>query len=390
MTANLTEAQSYASLSGLPRIDIPQNLNLALATNRGVLSILREIITLWRSPGKLTPQEYFYYRLWDPAIPLEEKRCFVGKKSQHEMHLACNSQYWYATAADKILFHTIMTGAGLPVPDLIAITAGGRHISGIPNLSDPAALAAFLRRPDLYPLFMKEAGGKYSLSVVSADRYDETSGDVVLLDGTRCAPEALAPSLTAGGGFLVQRRLRQTPALAALFGPRLWSVRVLVLLDSAGPKIHRAVAKIATGTNPADNYWRQGNMLGAISLENGTIWRVVSGSGAGLSTNPLHPDTGCPVAGVQIPDWGRVQEIILAASSVFAGIHTQSWDVALTEHGPVLLEVNFGGDLNLPQLAAGKGVLDDVYAEYLRGWGYDMAPWRQLRGARFEPRRLHK
>ena len=51
-------------------------------------------------------------------------------------------------------------------------------------------------------------------------------------------------------------------------------------------------------------------------------------------------------------------------------IRTQSWDVALTDKGPVLLEVNFGGDLNLAQLAHGTGVLDDAYANHLRRCGY--------------------
>ena len=117
------ETQTYASLSDLPRIDIPRNLNLALSTKRHVFSILREILTLWRGPGKLSPQEYFYYRLWDPAIPLEEKRRFVGKRAQNAMHIACNSQYWYCAAADKILFHTIMSGASLPIPELVALSA---------------------------------------------------------------------------------------------------------------------------------------------------------------------------------------------------------------------------------------------------------------------------
>ena len=58
-----------------------------------------------------------------------------------------------------------------------------------------------------------------------------------------------------------------------------------------------------------------------------------------------------------------------AAAPIFAGIRTQSWDVALTEAGPVILEVNFGGDLNLAQLATGKGVLDDEYCEHLKGCG---------------------
>jgi hypothetical protein len=370
MTATIAETQSYASLSGLPQIDIPQNLSLALASGRSVASLLREIITLWRGPGKLSPQEYFYYRLWDPAIPWDEKRRFIGKKAQHDMHLACNSRYWYATAADKILFHTIMTGAALPVPELIAITAQGRHIPGIPNLTDADALAALLRRPELYPVFMKEAGGKYSLAVISADTYDEVHDEVVLLDGTRHAPETLAGGMAGGAGYLVQRRLRQAPALAALFGPRLWSVRVLVLLGKTGPKIHRAVAKIATGTNPADNYWRQGNMLGAVALDNGIIWRVVSGSGASQSTNHLHPDTGCPILGTKIPDWARIQDLIRAAAPIFEGIRTQSWDIALAEHGPILLEVNFGGDLNLAQIATNAGVLDAAYTSHVEDPGY--------------------
>ena len=40
--------------------------------------------------------------------------------------------------------------------------------------------------------------------------------------------------------------------------------------------------------------------------------------------------------------------------------------------GPVLLEVNFGGDLNLAQLAHGAGALDDAYAEHLRRRGYQL------------------
>jgi hypothetical protein len=34
----------------------------------------------------------------------------------------------------------------------------------------------------------------------------------------------------------------------------MWSVRALVLGDPSGPVIHRAVAKIATANNPADNF----------------------------------------------------------------------------------------------------------------------------------------
>jgi hypothetical protein len=372
MTVIITEPQSYASLSGLPRIDIPDNLNLALASGRSVASLLWEIISLWRGPGKLSPQEYFYYRLWDPSIPVAEKRRFVGKKAQHEMHMACNSQYWYGAAADKILFYTIMKGACLPVPDLIAIAAAGRSVPGIPNLVKSGSMAAMLRRPELYPLFMKEVAGKFSLSVISADAYDVRHDEVVLLDGTRQSPDALATTLTSPNGYLVQRRLRQAPALADLFGPRLWSVRLLVFHGATGPVIHRAVTKIATGTNAADNYWRPGNMLGAIDLQTGVIFRAVCGTGVGLEINGNHPDTGHSIVGTLIPTWDRIQALVVAAASVFAGIRTQSWDIALADNEPVFLEVNFGGDLNLAQLADNAGVSETAYAKHLEACAYSI------------------
>jgi hypothetical protein len=37
----------------------------------------------------------------------------------------------------------------------------------------------------------------------------------------------------------------------------------------------------------------------------------------------------------------------------------------------VLLEVNWGGDLNLAQLAYGRGVLDAEYRTHLNANGYD-------------------
>ena len=38
--------------------------------------------------------------------------------------------------------------------------------------------------------------------------------------------------------------------------------------------------------------------------------------------------------------------------------------------GPVFLELNYGGDLNLHQLAHGAGVLDETYREHLQRCGY--------------------
>jgi hypothetical protein len=361
---------SYRQLAGIPSVDLSENLRTALAAGRRATGIAAEVLALRRGPGKLTPQEYFYYRLWDVAQEGANKQRFVGKIAQHAMHVAAGSREWFAASADKILFQSIMDGVGLRIPELTAITQAGRYLPTAPTITDPTALADKLRDPSIYPLFAKQVAGKYSLSVLSADRFDPHTDEVVLLDETRQKVTEVATSLTGGSGFLIQRRLSPAPDLAARFGPRLWSARLLVLVTPNGPVIHRAVAKIATGTNPADNYWRPGNRLGAINLASGRITRVVHGAGADLVIDAPHPDTGAPIVGTTIPGWQALTDLVRTASQVFAGIRTQSWDLALTSDGSVFLELNYGGDLNLHQLAHGAGVLDETYREHLRRCGY--------------------
>jgi len=372
------------TLNGIPKVDLTANLDAAISAGRRMTSILREVVSLRRGAGKLTPNEYFYYRLWDPALTAAEKRRFVGKLAQHPMHLARNDPGWYAVAADKLLFHTLMVGSRLPVPPLLAVAQTERRAGEAVALNGPREITRFLRSQQIYPIFAKPIAGKYSLSVVSADRYDPSTDEVLLLGGERKIVENLAGDLAGGTGYVIQRRLDGDARLAELFGPRLWSVRALILVGPSGPVIHRAVAKIATGNNPADNFWRQGNMLGAIELETGLISRVVRGTGVEMRLNEAHPDTRQPIVGTLIPQWKALTRLAVSAAEILPGIRTQSWDVALTADGPVLLEVNYGGDLNLAQLAHSAGVLDERYTEHLARCSYRS---RALQEAEREPSR---
>ena len=263
-----------------------------------------------------------------------------------------------------------MAGAALPVPQVAAISQAGRRLRGALTLDKPGAIAAFLRDPANFPLFAKPAAGKYGLNVISADAYDPASDELVLFGGARRPVPTTAQTVAEGAGYVIQPRLRPVPEIEANFGPRLWSLRLLVFIRPNGPHIHRAVAKIATGDNAADNYWRPGNMLGAIDLSSGRIVGVVRGTGAEMTRDEPHPDTGLPVIGFGLPHWTTLCGLAREAATVFPGIRTQSWDIAVTDQGPVLLEVNFGGDLNLAQLAEGKGVLDDDYRAHLRQCGF--------------------
>ncbi len=363
-----------AALNGIPGIDFRSNFALATAAGRGMPGMLRDVAALRFGPGRLTSNEYYYYRLWEAGITDDAKRRFVGKLAQHPMHLACNKPEWQAVASDKLLFHGVMTAAGLPMPDLLGVAHRSRSMAGARSLRSLDDLAWFLRDPDNYPLFAKPISGKYSLAVLSADSVaDETT---MALRGSPVSTTVYdaARALAEGeDGFLIQRRLEPAPAIAAAFGGRLWSIRLLMLLTPDGPVLHRATAKVPTGSNPADNYWRKGNLLAALDPASGTIWRAVTGSAETFQTVTQHPDTGADLIGATIPRWTETVDLVMRAAPMLPGIGTQSWDVAVADAGPVILEVNFGGDLNLSQLACGYGTLDETYRQHLARYGYRQA-----------------
>src|ERR1700677_5033667 len=86
-STNVSRA-SYSQLAGIPNVDLSENLRAALAAGKRATGIAAEVLALRTGPGKLTPQEYFYYRLWDAPREGANKQRFVGKIAQHPMHVA--------------------------------------------------------------------------------------------------------------------------------------------------------------------------------------------------------------------------------------------------------------------------------------------------------------
>ncbi|MGH7071176.1 MAG: sugar-transfer associated ATP-grasp domain-containing protein [Acetobacteraceae bacterium] len=357
------------TLDAPPRLDIMGHVRAAAAEGMHPFELIRDMLRVIRGPGRLTPHEYFYYRLYDQTLARDEARRYVGKRAQNAFHAACNDLRWYAVAHDKALFYAAAAGYGLPVPRTRAVYAPGVRTFGAETIRTPEALAAFLSNAACYPMFVKPIDGIYSLGVLSLAALEH--GRICLTTGEAASLEAVVGFVTGfgGAGFLLQDRLEPHPALRQAFGATLPTVRFLVLLAPDGAAVESAVLKIPSARNPADNYWRAGNLLGALDRA-GTLMRAMTGIGAAVRDVATHPDTGATLNGLAVPDWERARELCQRAATVFPGIRTQSWDVAITDAGPVLLEVNFGGDLNLHQLAHRRGALTPSYAEHVKRCGY--------------------
>ncbi|MGD9867462.1 MAG: sugar-transfer associated ATP-grasp domain-containing protein, partial [Hyphomicrobiales bacterium] len=343
-----------------PKVDSRRNIKAAAEAGLRAFKLFGDQTRLSFGKGGLTPDEYYYYRLYDKQYSLEKKRQFVGLRAQRKFHYRCNDVSWHAMTNDKMNFYSFMQAQGFAVPKVHAVYCEQIRSFSVATHRSIKALKDYLVKECPMPCFMKPVEGMYSIGafdIASIDGKDVhlRNGDIIALDEFLDYVGKFAAS-----GYVIQERMEPHELLAKNFGPTLGCVRALVLLGEEA-RLASAVFKIPSGQNVADNYWRAGNMLGALDASTGAFRRVVSGIGADLEVHGKHPVTGVEFSAMELPDWQDVLTLMRGAPKYFAGVKTQSWDIALTTRGPIALEMNWGGDLNLHQIAHGEGILQGEF-----------------------------
>ena len=352
---------------------IKSALAVKKATGKGIASQLQEIVRLRMAPMKLGAYEYYFYRVFDDeGLDPQGKQEFVGWRMEKAIDRQLNEDSWRAVANDKLLCYTTFKGLGIPYPPVKAVYHQQNRFCGdIPVIADAAGAGEFLRNRSNYPFFVKPVHGTYGRGTFAADDWDEADDTIVCGDGKRLKVEEVIRQLAEpwAEGYLFQTLLRPHPRIEALCGPSASSVRIVVLLTDAGPQVFRAIWKIPVGGNPCDNFshGQSGNLLGWVDPETGQANTIIKDVALNLTTVSHHPDTNENLVGVTLPDWEQAKQIALQGATAFPGLKLQHWDVALTDQGPQVLEINVEGSFDLHQLAGKRGFYDARLRQVLEG-----------------------
>ncbi len=345
-------------------------------TGKGFLAQVREIASLAFGPGRLTVDEYYAFQLYDDRFSAEDKRRFVSDSQFHAITEKTCHPAWRAITSDKIVSDALLESFGIQVPTLVAVFAPGFREAGVPVLRTGGELASFLRRTRCYPLFAKQVNGVQSWGAWYLRSYDPLTDTLRLLDGRDVPVSEIAGEIASieNGEYLIQKAIVPHPAVARVTGTEgISTVRVVTILEENGPVILGAVWKIAAGGNPADNFWRRGNMLAALDGA-GKVTRVIRGTGPDMEELATHPDTGAGLVGFELPHWELCRAMALRSASFFPKLGFSSFDIALGDLGPVMVEINSGSAFNLFQLAYGQGFMTDRFQRFYRTWEHAKQP----------------
>lgn len=227
---------------------------------------------------------------------------------------------------------------------------------------DPEIIHIF-RNKDKTCALLKDFLGRPCVSTV----------DMTLEDFTAATPETINgvyEELMSMPDGIVEGFLKQHPEMAKLSVNSVNTIRVATVKSNRSyPNVEKdkvyivyAGLRMGSGSSYVDNL-HSGGLIAGVDLETG----IVDTEGVDFEGNliPVHPDTGITIKGFQIPYWEEMKQTIEKAAETFKTGYF-GWDIAITEDGPVIIEVN---------TSPGSVILQTPYVPHKKGMGHMVAPY---------------
>ena len=359
-------------------------------TGRGFLAQLRDIHALRQAGGQCSISDYYWNKLYDQDYQVGRgAEDFIGWRLHQQFSLALNPRYAALPGWDKLVFTLMASEAGLPVAPIRACFHRAARLSGFfgLHLKSREAVGKFLRDSSIYPMFGKPVFSQQGHGTAYLAGYDPASDSLLQLNGIGIPVDDFLNRIDQTVdhrfhkpecGYIFQEPFKLAPEIFALTNwPAICGVRIICLNGPDGVIPISAGWKIAVPPNQVDNFsgGKYGNLSAHINLETGEIGRVVNGFWPKTEVLVNHPITGHPLKGFKLPGWGKLLEACHAAGPVFPLMKIHHWDFALTDKGPIMLELNDLGGIDIDQVY-GRGLLTFETRKFLKRYGNSQDyPW---------------
>lgn len=359
----MVDSSETALLAGPTRADDPKTSQIVeVARKHGVSPFrqLREMVTLRLSRAKLEFSEYYACGAFDPAIPMERKKDFVGETSSRRINdrlsplkLSVNRGF----IRDKVLYTALVSRMGFRTTHTQAVVHGTRGFGDLMALRSAAQVRKFLLESANYPLFGKPCEGSGSIGSALILGVDRDADTLSLGNGREIELGKFCEEVVRDypEGFIFQDALKQDPKMEAVTGKAVGTVRVVTLRDTETPRVFYSVWKLPSPSAMSDNFWQAGSMIAALDAETGQIQKVRRGTGLGTEWIENHPVSGIRFEGFQIPHWDAVRDMTVRAHALFPEFGVIGWDIGVTPDGPAIIEANANPLHSLWQVANARG-----------------------------------
>ena len=328
------------------------------------IGVLVDILSLYRTKG-ITPIEYYRFEFEERSQAFRNSFLCLDEQRYYLEYL--NPIKYYVLARNKYMAHKMLEGVGVRKSELYChYQPEARYITEGECAHSLRGVLDVLKSKNVQSCVVKTTESSHgdNVWVVRNVEYKEEDALLTRFDGAQLwLSEVLQES-----PLIFESLIKQTDQFSSFNPSSVNTVRFMTTLYPDGEvKIIATFIKIGRAGRCVDNAGGGGNVDVNIDVETGRIEYAIQYDGwRKIKEIDVHPDTGQQLNGVIINNWDAIKEEVKRYQQSFPYCKAAGWDIAITDEGPVVIEVNDSWD-RTGQYFIRRGWRDEIIDCY-RAW----------------------
>ena len=341
------------------------------------MKVMRDYISLYRTKG-LTHEEYYEFEFEKRSE--EFRQDFLGLNEQHFYLDLLNPLKYMSLARNKYVAHKMLENTGIRTSELFCYyQPEARYTVNTECAGDLAGVLHILKAKGVQSCVIKTTESSHgdNVWVIKNIGYQDDDAIMTRFDGQ----ELTLSSVLGEEALIFESVVRQTDQFAAFNESSVNTVRFMTALYPDGSaKVIATFIKIGRAGRCVDNAGGGGNVDVCVDVETGEIRHAIQFDGwRNVKDIDSHPDSGAQLNGVLLENWESVKAEVTRFQQAFPYCKVAGWDIALTDEGPVVIEINDFWD-RTGQFFIRKGWRNEIRECYLAwkktGKDYSVGPQR--------------
>lgn len=308
------------------------------AANRNVCSILYDFLLLHKS-ALVSKEEYSNYQFYNADKSFRES--FLSMGQAWKLWGVLNPRNYACIARDKYLSHCLLENLQIPKSDL--------YIYYNPQLATNTEKLAYnydgvvgiIKKLNIKQCVIKPSqDSAHGQGVVVCINIEIRDNKCILrrFDGN----EIELKNILKGQPLLFESIVKQNHQFTSFNQSSVNTVRMMTALyPNNEVKVIASFIKIGRTGSCVDNAGSGGNVDVAIDIPTGKLYNAIEfNSWHNIVKITHHPDTNSPIEGECIQNWDKIVKYVCDFQARIPQIKIIGWDVAITEQGPVIIEIN--------------------------------------------------
>ncbi len=176
-------------------------------------------------------------------------------------------------------------------------------------------------------------------------------GDGARTEMISCSEDAERVWKSLKNDEVVEPIMSNHDLLRKIYPGSLNTIKITILQTPKGPLVVTAIIRF--GNNTIVDNVHSGGMAAGVNIATGRI--ETPAMDKHFKRYLIHPETKQMITGVVIPEWDSIKSLAIQASLVTPGLRYTSWDIALTNDGPVMIEGNWDAEFYMEQTLYNRG-----------------------------------